>query len=178
LASVIRASEVESGKKADRPQLAEALAACKRHRAKLVIAKLDRLSRNVHFISGLMERKVDFVACDMPNADPFMLHIYASVAEQERRMISARTKAGLAAARARGVKLGNPNLAEAQHAAALARDTDLRPVFEELRGLSYQRMAQALTCRAIPAPRGGSTWNAMTAMRVAKRLGIATRVAG
>jgi len=76
-------TEIESGKKSDRPELAKALAACKRHKATLVIARLDRLARNVHFISGLMETKVKFVACDMPEATPFMLHIYAAVAEQE-----------------------------------------------------------------------------------------------
>ena len=103
-------TEVESGKRSDRPELAKAIAACKKHRAKLVIAKLDRLSRNVHFISGLMERKIDFVACDMPSANAFMINIYAAVAQEERRMISDRTKAGLAAARARGVKLGGPKM--------------------------------------------------------------------
>jgi hypothetical protein len=96
---VAEATEVESGKKADRPELGKALAACKRHKARLVIAKLDRLSRNVHFISGLMERKVDFVACDMPSANGFMINIYAAVAQEGRRMISERTRAGLAAAR-------------------------------------------------------------------------------
>src|SRR6516225_2751326 len=86
-------TEVESGKRNDRPELEKALAACKKHKAKLVIAKLDRLSRNVHFISGLMERKVDFVACDMPSASAFMINIYAAVAQEERRMISERTMA-------------------------------------------------------------------------------------
>ena len=103
-------TEVESGKRAGRPELAKAIAACKKHRVKLIIAKLDRLSRNVHFISGLMERKIDFVACDMPSANAFMINIYAAVAQEERRMISDRTKAGLAAARARGVKLGGPKM--------------------------------------------------------------------
>ena len=98
-------TEVESGKRSDRPELENALKACRKHKAKLVIAKLDRLSRNVHFISGLMERKVDFVACDMPSANAFMINVYAAVAQEERRMISDRTKAGLAAAKARGVKL-------------------------------------------------------------------------
>jgi DNA invertase Pin-like site-specific DNA recombinase len=97
-------------KRSDRPELAKAIAACKKRKAKLVIAKLDRLSRNVHFISGLMERKVDFVACDMPSANAFMINIYAAVAQEERRIISERTKASLAAARARGVKLGGPKL--------------------------------------------------------------------
>ena len=103
-------TEVESGKRADRPELEKALKACRKHKAKLVIAKLDRLSRNVHFISGLMERKADFVACDMPSANAFMINVYAAVAQEERRMISDRTKAGLAAAKARGVKLGGPRL--------------------------------------------------------------------
>src|SRR5262245_31438338 len=105
-------TEVESGKRNDRPELERALAACKKHKAKLVIAKLDRLSRNVHFISGLMERKVDFVACDMPSANAFMINIYAAVAQEERRMISERTKAGLRAAKERGVVLGGPAIAE------------------------------------------------------------------
>ena len=99
-------TEVESGKRSDRPELEKALKACRKHKAKLVIAKLDRLSRNVHFISGLMERKIDFLACDMPSANAFMINVYAAVAQEERRMISDRTKAGLAAAKARGVKLG------------------------------------------------------------------------
>jgi DNA invertase Pin-like site-specific DNA recombinase len=92
-------TEVESGKRSDRPELEKALATCRKHKAKLVIAKLDRLSRNVHFISGLMERNFDFVACDMPSATPFTLHVYAAVAEEERRMIAKRTKDGLAACR-------------------------------------------------------------------------------
>jgi DNA invertase Pin-like site-specific DNA recombinase len=89
-------TEVESGKCSDRPELGKALAACRKLKAKLVIAKLDRLSRNVHFISGLMERKVDLVACDMPSANAFMINVYAAVAQEERRMISDRTKAGFA----------------------------------------------------------------------------------
>jgi DNA invertase Pin-like site-specific DNA recombinase len=101
-------TEVESGKRNNRPEPERALAACKKHKAKLIIAKLDRLSRNVHFISGLMERKVDFVACDMPSANAFMINVYAAVTQEERRMISERTKAGLRAARQRGVVLGSP----------------------------------------------------------------------
>ena len=99
-------TEVESGRKSERPELARALALCKKRKATLVIARLDRLARNVHFISGLMEAKVKFVACDMPEATPFMLHIYAAVAQKEARAISARTKAALAAAKQRGVRLG------------------------------------------------------------------------
>src|SRR5262252_8843049 len=107
--------EVESGKRKDRAKLAEAIAACKKYKARLVIAKLDRLARNVHLISGLMESKVDFVCCDMPDANRLTIHILAAVAEHEREMISDRTRAGLAAAKARGVRLGNRrNLGEAQ----------------------------------------------------------------
>ena len=98
--------EVESGKKSKRPKLEEAIAYCRKNKTKLVIAKLDRLARNVHFISGLMESGIDFVAADMPNADRFMLHVYAAMAEEEGRRISERTKAALAAAKERGVELG------------------------------------------------------------------------
>jgi DNA invertase Pin-like site-specific DNA recombinase len=99
-------TEVESGKRNNRPRLAEALAVCRRRKATLVIAKLDRLARNVHFISGLLETGVNFVATDCPNDDRFMLHIRAAIAEDEARKISNRTKAALAAAKARGVELG------------------------------------------------------------------------
>ena len=97
-------TEVESGKRRDRPELAKALTDCRKHKAKLVIAKLDRLARNVHFISGLMESGVDFVAVDMPQANRLTVHILAAVAEHEREMISQRTKAALAVAKERGVR--------------------------------------------------------------------------
>ena len=97
-------TEIESGKRNDRPELEKALAACKKHRAKLVIAKLDRLSRNLAFIAMLMDRKVDFVCCDNPTATKFTIHILAAV---EPDAISARTKAALAAAKANGKRLGN-----------------------------------------------------------------------
>jgi DNA invertase Pin-like site-specific DNA recombinase len=99
-------TEVETGKRADRPQLTAALARAKAHRATLVIAKLDRLSRNVAFTSALMDAGVDFVACDNPHATRLTIHILAAVAEDEARRISERTKAALAAARRRGVQLG------------------------------------------------------------------------
>jgi DNA invertase Pin-like site-specific DNA recombinase len=102
--------EIESGKKNDRPQIAAALAACRVRRACLVIAKLDRLARNVFFISSLMESGVDFVACDNPHATKLTIQILAAVAEHEREQISQRTIAALKAAKARGVKLGNPRL--------------------------------------------------------------------
>ncbi|MEP3226306.1 MAG: recombinase family protein [Parasphingorhabdus sp.] len=98
--------EIESGKKSRRPKLEVAINYCRKHKTRLVIAKLDRLARNVHFISGLMETGIDFVAADMPKADRFMLHVYAAMAEEEGRRISERTKAALKAAKSRGVKLG------------------------------------------------------------------------
>jgi DNA invertase Pin-like site-specific DNA recombinase len=98
--------EVESGKRADRPQLAEALRLCRRHRATLIIAKLDGLARNVAFVSALMESGVEFTAVDFPQANRLTVHILAAVAEHEAAMISARTKTALAQAKARGVKLG------------------------------------------------------------------------
>jgi DNA invertase Pin-like site-specific DNA recombinase len=99
-------TEVESGKNSDRPQLRAAMDRCRKTGATLLIACLDRLARNVRFISALMEEGIPFVACDMPTATPFMLHVYAAVAEEEARAISRRTKAAPAAAKARGVKLG------------------------------------------------------------------------
>ena len=105
--------EIESGKRSDRPELAKALAHSKATGATLVIAKLDRLSRNVAFISNLMESGVEFVAADMPMANRLTVHVLAAVAEHEREMISQRTSAALAAAKARGAKLGNPNGARA-----------------------------------------------------------------
>src|SRR5579863_10226487 len=112
-------TEVESASKdSNRPQLHAALSECRKRRGVLIIAKLDRLARNVHFISGLMNSDVEFVAVDMPSANRLTIHILAAVAEHERDMISQRTKAALAAAKARGTKLGNPRAAEA---AAIAR---------------------------------------------------------
>src|SRR3954449_13619746 len=134
-------TEVESGRKNDRPELAKALAACRRIGATLVIAKLDGLARNVAFVSNLMEAGVEFTAVDFPTANRLTIHILAAVAEHEREMISARTKAALAAAKARGTRLGNPHglTAEARtqgtaagvekrKAAAADRVADLRPI--------------------------------------------------
>ncbi|HYI82134.1 MAG TPA: recombinase family protein [Acetobacteraceae bacterium] len=172
--------EVESGKRADRPELARALAECRAHKAVLLIARLDRLARNVRFIAGLMESGVPFVACDMPNATPFMLHIHAAVAEEEGRAISARTKAALAAARARGVKLGNPQLragspelarAAAAAKAAQARDRamDLAPIIAEIRAAGVTTLAgiaKALAARGVPTPSGRGAWSPASVLRL------------
>jgi DNA invertase Pin-like site-specific DNA recombinase len=139
--------EIESGKRNDRPQIATALAMCRARRATLVIAKLDRLARNVAFISRLMESGVDFVACDNPHATRLTIHILAAVAEHERDMISQRTKAALAAAKARGVKLGNPRLEEAR-SKALARRRQRAPAVD-LVSIASGLAAQGLGMREI-----------------------------
>src|SRR5262249_9460343 len=105
-------TEIESGKRNERPELVKALAACKRNKAKLVIAKLDRLSRNLAFIATLMDSGVEFVAVDNPHANKLTVHILAAVAQHECEMIAQRTKDALQAAKARGVVLGNPRLAD------------------------------------------------------------------
>ena len=154
--------EIESGKRADnRPQLQAALAECKRTKAVLLIARLDRLSRNVAFISALMESGVEFVACDMPTASRLTIHILAAVAEHEREMISARTKAALAAAKAQGVVLGNPRLNEArEHARAthIAR-RPAAPIVGMIaewarQGVSFREMARRLNALNIRPGRG------------------------
>jgi DNA invertase Pin-like site-specific DNA recombinase len=173
-------TEIETGKGADaldrRPQLAAALAAARKLKAPIAVAKLDRLSRDVHFISGLMTQRVPFIVAELgSDVDPFMLHIYAALAQKERALISERTKVALAAAKARGVRLGNPKLAADNAAAAADRDAMLRPVLDQLRGKTLREIAQALTARGIEAPRGGA-WNATTVMRVMRRLGVERHV--
>jgi DNA invertase Pin-like site-specific DNA recombinase len=157
--------EVESGKHADRPQLAAALAACKKHKARLVIAKLDRLSRNLAFIAAMMESGVEFTAVDNPHANKLTLHILAAVAEHEREMISERTKAALQAAKARGVRLGNPQLAKAAKRGVAAVRANARqfaanvlPIIEEIErtGITSQNaIAAKLNERNVRTARGG-----------------------
>ncbi len=157
--------EIESGRRhTNRPKLAEALELCRKTRATLVIAKLDRLSRNVYFLSGLMESKVDFVAVDMPEANRLVIHILAAVAEHEREMTSQRTKAALAAARARGQTFGNPRWQDSLPKARASRNFKPLPpeVIEQIRrhrgqGWTLRQIAQHLESMGVPAQKG-SKW--------------------
>jgi DNA invertase Pin-like site-specific DNA recombinase len=167
--------EVESGRKTDkqRPELAKALEACKKHKAVLVVAKLDRLARNVHFISGLMESKVKFLALDMPEANELTLHVMAAFAEHEAKRISERTKAALAVAKERGVKLGTagaanlqPNI-ELRQQQAQAFAESLSGIFEgfKLRELTQRQMVAELNQLGIKTARGGS-WSLVQVQRI------------
>ena len=179
--------EVESGKLADRPELAKALAHARRSRARLVVAKLDRLARNVAFLSALMESKVNFVACDNPHANKLTIHLLAAVAEHEAEMISQRTKAALAAYKARGGKLGAElpqcrNLTreavtkgwqrsrEVRARAAREAYADLRPLLVELReaGRPLQVIADELNKQGHTTRRG-RPWNAVQVKRILER---------
>ncbi|RUW85119.1 recombinase family protein [Mesorhizobium sp. M1E.F.Ca.ET.063.01.1.1] len=179
--------EVETGKGTDalekRPQLAAALATAKKAGAPVVVAKLDRLSRDVAFISGLMAKRVPFIVAELGrDTDPFMLHIYAALAEKERALISGRTRQALAAAKARGVKLGGPKITEAaarsrevRTARADAFAANVAPIIEQVRAsgaTSLRQIAEALNSRGIGTPRGG-TWSAMQVSDVLKRVSAA-----
>jgi DNA invertase Pin-like site-specific DNA recombinase len=147
-------TEIETGKGADalakRPQLKAAVKLAKAQKASVVVAKLDRLSRDVHFISGLMVHRVPFIVTALGrDVDPFMLHIYAALAEQERRMISQRTSAGLQAAKERGVVLGNVRQAAENKAAARARAEELKPILHELAHLSSRDIEAELAKQGI-----------------------------
>jgi DNA invertase Pin-like site-specific DNA recombinase len=168
--------EVETGKGSDaldrRPQLAASLAKARTLRCSVAVAKLDRLSRDVHFISGLMAHRVPFLVAELgPDVDPFVLHLYAALAEKERALISGRTRSALAAAKAKGVKLGNPKIGAAQGAAVIAvkaeadrAASNVLPIIGEIRksgAMSLRAIADALNARGIPTPRGGR-WYAMS----------------
>jgi len=177
-------TEVETGKGADalerRPQLAAALKTARKVKGPIIVAKLDRLSRDVHFISGLMTHKVPFVVAELgADADPFMLHLYAAFAERERRLISERTKAALAAKKAQGAQLGNrTNLAEvgARGHATMTRQADrfasnVRPIIESVRAAgatTLQEIADALNARGVKTARGGR-WHPMTVRAILQR---------
>jgi DNA invertase Pin-like site-specific DNA recombinase len=184
--------EVESGGKSDRPKLAEALALCRNLGATLVVAKLDRLARNAHFLLGLRDAGVDFVAADMPDANRMTVGILAVVAEAEKDMISARTKAALAAAKARGVKLGafrkykkgkpvfvgrkgtadDAARARAVHMAkANEKANDLKPIFDKYADLSLSETARRLNEVGVLSPAGkAGSWTAAAVSRIRRRL--------
>lgn len=176
--------EVETGKGADaldrRPELAAALALARKEKCPVIVAKLDRLSRDVHFISGLMAQRIPFIVAELgADADSFMLHLYAALAEKERKLISERTKAALAVKKAQGVKLGNrTNLAEARakavastKASADAFALNVIPVIEQVKAqgvTSYNGIAAALNVRGVRTARGG-TWQAGTVRKICLR---------
>ncbi len=172
--------EVESGRNTNRSELAKALGMCRIHGATLVVAKLDRLSRNAHFLLGLKESGVEFVCCDMPSANRLTVGIMAMVAEEEARLISVRTKSALAVAKERGVKLGTPNLtpersalgavasARTRAARAHRRAQDLAPMIARLHEAGITRpsqIARRFNEEGIPASRGGS-WSTVQVQRL------------
>jgi DNA invertase Pin-like site-specific DNA recombinase len=175
--------DVETGKGSDaldrRPQLKAALAAAKRLKCPVAVAKLDRLSRDVHFISGLMARRVPFVVAELgADVDPFVLHLFAALAEKERSLISARTRQALAAAKARGVILGSPKLSKARESAVASikagadqHAANILPIIREAQkagATTLRALADALNARGISTPRGG-TWHAMSVKNVLDR---------
>lgn len=176
-------TEVESGKNNSRAQLHEALRLCKLTNSRLIIAKLDRLSRNVAFLANLMESKVKFVCCDIPEANELTLHILAAVAQDERKRISQRTKAALQAVKARGKRLGNPNLAavrntdttkatETRHKQALESADELLPVIQNIQADgagSLREIADRLNSLGITTARG-SEWHANSVRRILARV--------
>jgi DNA invertase Pin-like site-specific DNA recombinase len=171
-------TEIESGKRNARPELQKALAACRKHKAKLCIAKLDRLSRNLNFITSIMESGVEFVATDNPHANKLTIHILAAVAEHEREAISERTKVALAAAKARGKKLGGPRLATARRASIKARSeladafaANVRPIIKEVQAsgvTSLRGIARALAARGVKTARGGD-WSDVQVAAILRR---------
>ena len=173
-------TEVESGRKNDRPQLAQALALAKKNKATLVIAKLDRLARNVHFISGLLESGVQFVAADMPEADRTFLQMAAVFAEWEARKISERTKSALQAAKERGTKLGSPTPeigskrgTEALIDRANAFATKVAPSINQIIaqvGTGLREVAAELQCRGIKTARGNDVWHPAQVAKLMRRV--------
>jgi DNA invertase Pin-like site-specific DNA recombinase len=180
-------TEVESGTRADRPQLVAAIEACRKHKARLVIAKLDRLSRNLAFIATLMDSGIEFVAADMPFANKLTIHILAAVAEHEREAISERTKAALAAAKARGKRLGNPNPAYALKRMRAAREAQIErytanilPIIRELQVAGYascNAIAGQLNARRVATARGGR-WTHVQVRQILDRQHKPARMAG
>ncbi|MBR0802855.1 recombinase family protein [Bradyrhizobium japonicum] len=165
--------EIETGKGSDaletRPQLAAAVARATKAKGTVIVAKLDRLTRDVHFGSGLMARKIAFKVAEMPHADNFQLHLFLALAEQEREMISTRTKAALAACKARGVKLGAPNAGQNKAAAAAAFAESLREVVEPIMCQPSRQIAAHLNARGITTAEG-SSWQSAQVIRLIARL--------
>ncbi len=176
-------TEIQSGSGADaldrRPVLAEALKGAKREGAHVIVAKLDRLSRDVHFISGLMAHRIPFLVAELGvDVDPFLLHMYAVLGEKERALISERTRAGLKAAKARGTVLGNPKLTDARKSAVRANKRAAQ-VFAErvypiirgyrIQGLSMRKTAEALNVAGVATARGGE-WQAVQVSAIEKRM--------
>lgn len=170
-------TEVETGKGSDaldrRPQLAAAIKAARKAKVPVIVAKLDRLSRDVHFISGLMAHRTPFIVTELgADADPFMLHLYAALAEKERRLISQRTRDALQAKKAQGMKLGGMTAGSKKNQEdAKARDRVLRPILDEIGMVSAQQIARSLNERKVPTP-SGAPWSAVTVQRVRRRLGL------
>jgi len=164
-------TETESGADDARPELNAAIQHARKAKAPIIVAKLDRLSRDVHYISGLMKHRVPFIVTELGvDTDPFLLHIYAALAEKERAMISRRTKDALAAAKARGVSLGgHREQSEVNRLQAIERAEQLRSFFDELAGLSARKVAEELNRRGIKTATG-KAWTAMQVIRVRERL--------
>jgi DNA invertase Pin-like site-specific DNA recombinase len=167
-------TEVQSGKRNDRQALNEALEFCRKNRATLLLAKLDRLSRKVHFISGLMESKVDFLSIEHPTRDRFWLHLQAAFAEEEGRRISQRTKAALFAARDRGVVLGASAkvLAKRHQAEAAERAEAYRERVEAVRragAKTVKAITESLNSQGVPSP-GGGRWHHRSTWKLLRRL--------
>jgi DNA invertase Pin-like site-specific DNA recombinase len=177
-------TEVESGKVADRPELIAAMKRADLVGGRLLVGKLDRLSRDLHFITSLQKSKVDFAVCDLPGCDSFTINIYGALAQREREMISARTKAGLAAAKARGVKLGTNNLrpemtleASAKGVAVIQKRADtfadkIITVIDGLQGqgMSLRAIARELGNLGVQTARGGSNWTPTAVKNVIERV--------
>ena len=163
-------TETESGADDDRPGLNAAIERARKAKAPIICAKLDRLSRDVHYISGLMKHRVPFIVAELgAETDPFLLHIYAALAEKERALISRRTKDALAAAKARGVVIGGLRDKGIELQAEALERAALRPMFAELAGLSHRAAAKALNERGLKTATG-KAWTAVQVIRVRERL--------
>jgi DNA invertase Pin-like site-specific DNA recombinase len=180
-------TDVESGRKNDRPKFDEALWLCRVYGAKLLVAHLDRMSRSVAMIAGLMDSGVDFVAVNMPYANRFTIHILAAVAEYEAQLVSERVKTAFAARKARGLKLGHPNAkrdqflalvgkasVRAAHENAKKRARELSPLLRALRqrGATINHIADQLTRMGVPTPRNGKRWSGYLVKNMFERAGL------